>query len=84
MPMNGFRPIPLPMQNLADIVRQPLAHDDLQGVAQRDEPALTAHRTHLADVIHIHDRVAVNSLELLFLEPICDHSQSLGSQEPLL
>ena len=73
----------LPMQYPPDVVSLTLAGDELQGVAERDEPALAAERTHLSDVVHIHDRVAVNPLELLFSEAIFDHVQGLCRLEPL-
>src|SRR5258708_6664736 len=71
------------MQELADITGQPLAHDDLQTIAQRDHPTLAAQCTHLSDMIQIDDRIAVDAPELLFLETLLDYPQGLGSQEPL-
>ena len=71
------------MQDFADIMGLPLAHDELQGVAQRHEPALTTEHAHLSHMIHIDNRVSMHSLELLFLEAIFDNAQSLSRQEAL-
>ena len=62
------------MQNRADVVGLPLAHNELQGVAQRHEPALTAENAHLPYMVHIYDRVSMHSLELLFLEAFFDNT----------
>ena len=53
------------MEDAADIVCLALADDQLQRVAQGDQPALTAERAHLPDVVDIHDRIPMDSLELL-------------------
>ena len=52
------------MQQLANIMSLPLADYDFQSVAQRDEPALAAEGAHLADMVHVDDSVAMDSLKL--------------------
>lgn len=44
-------------------MRQALADDQLQRIAQREQPALAAQRAHLAHVIHVHDGVAMHAAE---------------------
>src|SRR5690348_10865470 len=73
-----------PVQNLTNVVRLPLAHHDLQGVAERDHPALAAQRGHLSDVVDIHDGIAVNPLELRHRQALPDRPQTLRGQETML
>src|SRR5580658_4392126 len=78
------RPGFLPMQDLSNVVSLPLAYHDLKTVAQRDQPALTAHRTHLPHVVDVHDGVAVNPTKLSVAQPLPYGSQCFSGQEPLL
>ena len=71
------------MQDAADIVSLTLTGNELQRVAERNEPALTAHRTHLTNVVHVYNRVAMNALELASSQAFSDHAQRLGRQESL-
>ena len=71
------------MQDFADIMGLPLAHDELQGVAQRHKPALTAEHAHLSYVVNIYDCISMNSLELLCLEVFFDNAQGLSRQKAL-
>src|ERR1700733_11630502 len=80
--MNGLKEA-LPMQDAADIVSLTLTGNELQRVAERNEPALTAHRTHLTNVVHVYNRVAMNALELASSQAFSDHAQRLRGQEPL-
>lgn len=73
----------LPLQDVADIVRLALADHQLERVAQGNEPALAAERAHLANVVHVHDGIAMDPPELLFSEPVFERPQSLGRQEAL-
>ena len=70
----------LPVQNTADIVGLPLADNQLEGIAQSHQPALAAQRAHLPDVVHVHDRVAVNSLGTVV--PLGDPRSRAGSGSP--
>ena len=70
----------LPVQDPADTMSLALAYHDLQGVAQCNEPTLTAHRAHLSNVVHIYDCVAVDSLKLLSVKAIANYTQVLGCQ----
>ena len=48
----------------------PLAHNELKSIAERDHPALAAQRSHLSDVIHVNDRIAVNPLGIAGLSGV--------------
>src|ERR1017187_10273939 len=63
-------------------MRLALADGQLQSVAQRDHPALTGECAHLPDVVDIHDRIPMNSLELWCSQALFDHSQRLGCKQP--
>ena len=71
------------MEEGADVMRLALADGQLQGVAQRDQPPLTAERAHLPDVVDIYDRIPMDPLELRACQTLFDHSQRLGCEEPL-
>jgi hypothetical protein len=55
---------PSPLKRRANVLCLPLAHHKLLLIGQCKEPPLAAERTHLSNVVHIHDRVAVHALEL--------------------
>ena len=60
------------MKDRADFVRLALAHDQLEGIAHGDKPALAAERLHFSDVADIHDRIAVHSRELRVGQALLD------------
>src|ERR1035438_9143663 len=66
-----------PLEDLPDLVSLALADHQLKPVAESDGPALAAERGELADVIHIHDGVAVHPLELRPAQAILDGLQRL-------
>src|ERR1035437_1886573 len=68
-----------PLEDLPDLVRLALADHQLQRVAERNVPALAAERGQFADVVYIHDGVAVNPLELRPAETIDRKSTRLNS-----
>jgi hypothetical protein len=80
---DSFNSFPLPAKNGTNIVCLPLAHDDLQCVTERDQPALAAERAHLADVGYIYDGVPVHSLKLGICHSLLDRPQALCSEKPL-
>ena len=53
----------LPAKNLPDVSREPLAHDELLVVVERDQPSVAAYRSHLASVIDVHKCIPVDSAE---------------------
>ena len=67
--MNGLT---LPIQHRTEVVRLTLADHYLQGVAKRDQPALAAESAHLADMAHIDQSIAVNSLKVICWQPYFD------------
>src|SRR6266511_3185950 len=69
-----------PVQKLANTPRLPLADDEFQIIIQRDEPSLAAERTHLSDMIDVHQRVAVDPPETGALEPLLEHLESLSGK----
>src|ERR1017187_2451184 len=69
-----------PLEDLPDLVRLALADHQLQRVAECDGPALAAERGELANVIHIHDGVAVHPLELRPAQAILDRSEEHTSE----
>src|ERR1019366_4031477 len=73
----------LPAEDAADVMRLAVADGQLQSVAQRDHPALTGECAHLPDVVDIHDRIPMNSLELGSCQALFHHSQRLGCKQPL-
>ena len=74
----------LPSQDLADIVRLTFTDCDLQSVAESDTPPLAAQCRHFTDVVHVHNRIAVNSLKLRRTQPALDGTQRLSCQKALL
>src|SRR5579872_331679 len=72
------------MQNLTYVMGLAFAGDYLESVAERDQPSLTAERTHLPNMVHVYNRVTVHPLELWLAEPILDDSQALTGQKSLL
>src|SRR5579862_2080407 len=74
----------LPAQYIANGVSLALTGDELQRVTERDQPALTAQRTHLANMIYVDDCVPMHSLELRFLEALLNRAESLSCRKPLL
>src|ERR1035438_2993500 len=64
-----------PLEDLPDLVGLALADHQLKPVAESDVPALAAERRKLADVIHVHDGVAVHPLELRPAQAFLDGPQ---------
>ena len=58
----------------------PLADDELKGIAQREEPALAAEGAHLAHVIHIHQRVPVDTLKAGLSQALFEDLERLSRQ----
>src|ERR1041384_794649 len=73
----------LPVKDAADTVGLALADGQLQRVAQGDQPPLAAERAHFADVVDIHDRIPMDSLELRQSQALFDQSQRLRCKEPM-
>ena len=71
------------MQYLSDIMGLAFADDQLQGVAEGDEPALAAKRAHLAYMIDIDDGVAMHSLKIGLGEALLDSAKRLGGKQTL-
>ena len=65
----------LPMQQASDLVCLPFAYDELQCVAQCDQPSLAAKGAHFADVIDVYEGVSMHSLELRLTEPLLNSAQ---------
>src|ERR1035438_5277939 len=81
-PTNSYKRSP--SQDLPDIVRLAFTNRDLQSITQRDAPPLAAQSRHLTDVVHVNNRIAVNSLKLRCTQPAFDCSQRLSCQKALL
>src|ERR1019366_5380133 len=73
-----------PLEDLPELVGLALADNQLQPVAESNGPALAAERGELADVIHIHDGIAVHPLKLRPAQAVLDGSQRLRCVEALL
>src|SRR5258708_24071547 len=69
-----------PVQNLANVPGLPLADDEFQIVAECDEPSLAAERAHLANMVDVHQRVAVNAPDTRVLETLLEHLERLGGE----
>ena len=70
----------LPVQKLANTASLAFACDEFLIVTQRDQPSLAAEGAHLADMIDIHQRVPVNSLEGCARKPVLDHFERLSGK----
>src|SRR6202167_2599817 len=57
----------------------PLTGDELLFVTQRNKPALAAQSAHLAHMIDVHQRAAVDALKVGAAQPLLQHLQRLGS-----
>src|ERR1700691_993714 len=57
--------------------RLPLACDKLLIIAQCDQPPLATQRTYLLDLIHIHQRVPVNSPKVRTRQALLQRGQRL-------
>ena len=64
-----------PSQHVLQGTGLTLAHDELLGIAKRQQPPLAAHGAHLPYVIHVHNRVPVYTLERRILEMRLDLSK---------
>ena len=72
------------LQQTPDVVRLPLAYDKLLLVAEGQHPAMAGDRGHLADVIRVHDGVAVHALKARRGQAGFHRSKCLRRQEAAL
>ena len=81
---SGFFKIVLKLKEATDVVGLPLADDEFLLIGQRQHPAMTGDGGHLADVIGVHDGIAMHPLKAGGGQGGFDGSKSLGGEETAL
>src|ERR1700745_1849716 len=74
----------LPAQERSNIFRLALAHDKFLAICERHQPSLTGEHAHFSDLIHVDERITMDSPENRVLEASFDRLQVLCRQIPLL
>jgi hypothetical protein len=68
MPRYTISESDLETQHLTDTMCLPFADNEFKVIGQGNQPALAAHGAHLANVVHIHNGIAVNAAEYGILQ----------------
>ena len=70
----------LPMKDVANIVGLTFTDDEFLAIAKRDEPALAGEHTHFADLVDVHQSIAVDSPERTAPQTFFQGLQVLGGE----